>query len=119
MTKKFVTVITTEWEIHHDLPVSRINAHLRSILGSFMMTPVDENGAWAVRKREHALELETKEVDSSDQKLTEEQKTELWGMLEEAAQTMDSDSLCQYYADHESESYTLAMYEDLKNSSKG
>jgi hypothetical protein len=115
MTKKFVTVVTTEWEIHHDLPIDRINAHLRSILGHFMMTPVDENGAWAVSKREHMLELETKEADSDDQKLTDDQKTELWGMLEDQAAIMSIEDLRQYFADSESEKYTLAMYNDLKS----
>lgn len=115
MTKKFVTVVTTEWEIHHDLPVDRINAHLRSILGCFMMTPVDKDGAWAVSKREHMLELETKEVDSNDQTLTEDQKTELRGILDDQAAMMSIEDLWQYFADSEMEKYTLAMYNDLKS----
>ncbi len=46
--------------------------------------------------------------------LSEEQKTELWGLIYTQAQGMDSDSLCEYYADHEVDDVDLAEFERLK-----
>lgn len=57
----------------------------------------------------------TNEVDINDQKLTEDQKTELWGILADQAAIMSLEDLRQYFADSESEKYTLAVYNDLKS----
>lgn len=45
--------------------------------------------------------------------LTEDQKTELWGLINEQAEGMDHNSLCQYYADHEVEDVDLAEFKRL------
>jgi len=114
MTKKFATTVTVDWEIHGQVTVVTINEHLKVVLGCIMMTP-DADGAWAFKGRNNAVELSTVEVEDSDQKLTDDQKTELWGMLEDQAAIMSIEDLRQYFADSESEKYTLAMYNNLKS----
>ncbi len=60
MTKKYVTTVTTEWEVRGDVPVDRIQARIRLALGGLMMTSEDGSN-YAFTGNEHLLELETKE----------------------------------------------------------
>ena len=60
MTKKFVTTVTTEWEVRGDVAIDRINARLRMALGGMMMT-AEEGPNYAFTGEKHLLELNTVE----------------------------------------------------------
>lgn len=62
MTKKYVTTVTTEWELRGDVPVDRINARIRLAIGQIMMTSQTEDGSYAFSGSDHLLELTTVEV---------------------------------------------------------
>jgi len=59
MKKKYVTTVTTEWDLRGDVPVEDINARIKVAMSAIMMTRNDKN--YAFTNNEDVV-VETKEV---------------------------------------------------------
>ena len=101
MTKKYVTTVTTEWEVRGNVTPEMINKRVEAALRVLMMTDGEDN--YAFTGGDHLLKTKTLEVSNISQvpNISQELHTEVWGALYTQAQGMDSDFLCEYYADHE------------------
>ena len=62
MTKRYKTVVMTEWDVRGEVTPEDINRCLRQFLGVVMMTKENASGGYAFSGSENLLELTTKEI---------------------------------------------------------